>query len=366
MSNKSSTKSQVRVGIAGLGRSGWNIHARTLRMLPEQFRIVAVADSSAQRRAEATQTFGATAYETFEKLVDDDSVELLIVATPSHFHVDHTIAALRAGHHVVCEKPLGLDAEEVGRSVEAARLSGRILTGFQNRRYEPHFLKVKSLIESGLLGRIVMIRMAWHLFGRRWDWQTLKRYGGGMLNNFGAHIIDQALLLIGDGEPGVYADLQQTLALGDTEDHSKIILKSDGAPTIDIELTSSCCYPQDRWLVMGTAGGIIGTMEHLEWKWVDWSTMPQRQVQTDTIAEGRAYQREELTWQSDSWDRPKDLPRENEYLAFYRDMFASIREGRPVAVTPESVWRQIAVIDACRQSAELGRVVRAGSPAMAP
>jgi predicted dehydrogenase len=70
---------------------------------------------------------------------------------------------------------------------------GRVLAPFQNRRYEPHFNKVKEIVASGKLGQIVQIRMAWHSFGRRWDWQTLREFGGGQLANNGPHLLDQAL-----------------------------------------------------------------------------------------------------------------------------------------------------------------------------
>src|SRR5687768_10202101 len=164
----------VRVGIAGLGRSGWDIHARTLEGLKDRFRIVAVTDADANRRKEAADKFGCRTYEQFEALTADKDVELLVVATPSFLHAPHSAAALRAGKNVLCEKPMAADLRGADEMLAAAKQSGRILTVFQNRRYAQDFVQVKKVIDSGRLGRIVQIKISHNGFARRWDWQTLK------------------------------------------------------------------------------------------------------------------------------------------------------------------------------------------------
>ena len=89
--------SPVRVGIIGLGRSGWSIHAMGLQQMPERFQIVAVADLITERRAKAQQTFGCRAYAGYGELLADREVELVIVASPSTLHAVYPIAALQAG-----------------------------------------------------------------------------------------------------------------------------------------------------------------------------------------------------------------------------------------------------------------------------
>src|SRR5688572_9023082 len=241
----------VRVGIAGLGRSGWNIHAKTVLGMRESFALAAVFDPAPERRAEAVAACGCKAYADFESLVADKSIELVVVASPNTFHAEHAIAAMRAGKHVVCEKPFALTIDDADRMIETSEATGRVLVPFQNRRYEPHLMKVREIMDSGLLGEVVQVRLTWHLFGRRWDWQTLRGFGGGSLNNNGSHLLDQALYIFGDGEPPrVFADLRRTpLTSGDAEDHVKIVLTGDSHPTVDMELTNAAAYPQDRWHV---------------------------------------------------------------------------------------------------------------------
>jgi predicted dehydrogenase len=336
------------VGIAGQGRSGWNIHAKTVLAMPDQFEVTAVADKAEDRRAEAVAACGCRAYSDFDSLIEDKHVDVAVIATPNHLHTAHAIAAMRAGKHVVCEKPFALATADADRMIDAADDTGRVLVPFHNRRYEPHLQKVRDIMDSGVLGEIVQIRLTWHSFGRRWDWQTLKDFGGGSLNNNGSHLLDQALLVFGDGEPRVFADLKRTsLTSGDTEDHVKIVLCGEGRPTVDVELTNAAAYPQDRWHIMGTSGGLRGTTEHLNWKWVDWSNMPARPVDR-AAAEGRKYQSEPLIWQETSWDAPADAP--HVAVLFYRDLFNAIRHDQPHPIAPESVRRLITVMEACRES----------------
>src|SRR5262245_2144613 len=130
------TAQAIRVGIAGLGRSGWNIHAKTLLPLKDKFTIVAVTDPSGERRNEAVTTCpGCRAYESIDGLLGDKEVELVIVATPNHLHTDNTVAALKRGKHVVCEKPFALNTAEADRAIDVAKHTKLLIAPFHNRRY---------------------------------------------------------------------------------------------------------------------------------------------------------------------------------------------------------------------------------------
>jgi predicted dehydrogenase len=187
------------VGIAGQGRSGWGIHARTIRSLPDRFRVVAVADPIVAGQEEARTTLGCRAYGDFDALLHDDNVEVLVVSVPNRLHSEYAARALAAGKHVVSEKPFALTVDAADKMIAAAERAGRYLIPFQNRRYEPSFRKVLEIVRSGILGRILLVRIAQHSFGRRWDWQTMLSFGGGQLANNGPHVLDQAMHLLGEG-----------------------------------------------------------------------------------------------------------------------------------------------------------------------
>jgi len=340
----------VNVGIAGLGRSGWGIHSRLLSQVTDKFKIVAVLDADAGRRKEAMDKFGCKEYTDYAAMLADPEIELAVVAMPSHLHAPYAIQALEAGKHVVCEKPMATCLKDADAMIKASKKAKRVLSIFQNRRYSADFLKVREVIQSGKLGRIVLIRMAVHGFGRRWDWQTLKEYGGGSLNNTGPHFLDQALQLMGEKNPKVFCTLDRTLTSGDADDHVKVVLTAEGAPMVDLEITACCAYGQETWLVMGTCGGLAGKANALRWKYIDPKTLPPRPVDRQPTPD-RSYNREDLTWTEETWDPSKGAGPGD--AQFYRDLYATIRERKPLVITPQSVRLQMAVIEKCHRQCPL-------------
>lgn len=341
------TYAPILVGIAGLGRSGWGIHANALAEMTDQFTVVAVCDPNPARQEEARERFGCHAYAEYADLIANEDVELVVVATPSQHHTGDTVAALRAGKHVMVEKPMGRNLAEVDEMMAVPREPGQILTVFQNYRYAPDFLKIKEVLASRVLGRIIEIRIAIHQFRRRWDWQTLIKYGGGILNNHGAHFVDMALLLIDDPEPQVFCHMEATpLYAGDADSHVKLILLPEDGPLIDIELTHACAYPQDTWLIMGTQGSLACDRETVRWRYFDPEEAPPLVLDTEPTPD-RSYNYEELPWHEETFELVTDFHGSARQL--YRDLYATIRQGTPLVITPESVRRQVAVLDRCRE-----------------
>ena len=338
------SEAPVQVGIAGLGRSGWQIHANLLKGLPDKFQVAAVADAEPSRRQEAEEVFDCNSYEEFNSLLADGRVELVVISLPSFLHADLAVQALQAGRHVVCEKPMADSLPAAQRMVDAAQQSDHVLSIFQQRRYNPDFRKVQELLASGIFGRIVQIRMTENKFGRRWDWQTLKQFGGGTLNNTGPHYLDQALQLFGPAEPEVFCQLERTISLGDADDHLKLVIKAEGQPTIDIEISSACAFPGEGWNVMGTQGGLWGNRGQLKWKFFDPQDLPPRTLDTRPTPD-RSYNRDEIPWQEDSWQ--PDLSHAQAYTEFYVDLYQTIRRGAPLVITPESVLRVIKLQEKC-------------------
>jgi scyllo-inositol 2-dehydrogenase (NADP+) len=155
-------------------------------------------------------------------------------------------------------------------------------------------------------------------------------------------------------EPSVFCELQCGLSLGDAEDHVKIVLKAPHSPTIDIELSDVVAFPVDRWLICGTNGGLTGTEKNLRWKWVDWSTLPVRAVERGPTAD-RSYNSESLVWHEESWEAPESS---DEALAFYTDLFETLRHQAPPVITLESVRRRIAVMEECNRQNQVSPGVR--------
>jgi len=219
-----------------------------------------------------------------------------------------------------------------------------VFTVFQNYRYEPTYRKIREIIRSGVLGRIVEIKISVHGFGRRWDWQTLKKNGGGSLRNTGPHMLDMALDLLGHVDVKPWCTMDRALTLGDAEDHAKVILQAPGKPLVDIEITSASAYKHDLWLVMGTQGGLTSAGADVKWKYFNPSELPPRQVDEQPTPD-RGYNSEPIPWKEETWIRKDYTGPTTE--GFYLDLYETIRHGAPLAVKPEEVRRQMWVIEQC-------------------
>jgi scyllo-inositol 2-dehydrogenase (NADP+) len=348
----------INVGIAGLGRSGWGIHGGLLEQLKDKYAIVAVFDQDDKRLTEAKQKWGCNVYGRYKGMLAEPNVEMIVVAMPSFLHAKFSIQALRAGKHVVCEKPMASKLSEADRMIKTADASGKVFTIFQNRRYEPCYQKIKEVVKAGTLGRIVEIKMNGHSFGRRWDWQTLKKFGGGSLRNNGPHMLDQLLDLmdVASGqplaEPKVWCWLDRALTLGDADDHVKIILQAPNGTVGDMELTSACAYKQEPWLIMGTQGNLAGGGKELRWKYFNPAELPSRQV-SDQPTPDRSYNSEPIPWKEETWK--EDAQNRQAWGSFYDDLYQTIRAGAPLVIKPQEVRRQMAVIEKCMKQSPIYR-----------
>ncbi|NLV91509.1 MAG: Gfo/Idh/MocA family oxidoreductase [Firmicutes bacterium] len=345
-----------RVAIIGQGRSGRDIHAYSLGKMPDKYQVVAVVDLLEERRIRAKEELGCDVYADYRELFQRDDIDLIINASYSHMHVPITLDCLNHGYHVLCEKPLARRAAEVDTLIAAAQENDKILAIFQQSRYAPAFRKLREVIDSGVLGRIVQISIAYNGFARRWDWQTLQEYNGGNLLNTGPHPVDQALQLFGtDIMPQVTCIMDRANTFGDAEDYVKLLLHGHGRPTIDVEISSCCAYPSFTYNVQGTYGGLKGTTTHLEWKYYLPSEAPEQRLIREPISKPDgtpAYCREELILHEDCWDVPQEQQRDLFHTmaqSFYEMLYKTLTENVPLEITPQEVRQQIAVMEECHR-----------------
>ncbi|MCC7492084.1 MAG: Gfo/Idh/MocA family oxidoreductase [Fimbriimonadaceae bacterium] len=346
----------LKVGIIGQGRSGYSIHAAHFRQDPK-YQIAAIADPLEDRLAHAAETFGCAVYTDWRDMLTAGGLDLVVNATPSHLHVPVTLEIIRRGFNVVCEKPLARRAAEVDQLIWAAKEAGVVFTIYQQSRYAPYFRKVREVIDSGVLGRAVLIKVAFNGFSRRWDWQTLQEMNGGNLLNTGPHPLDQALQLFGPGMPRVHCLMDRANVAGDAEDFVKLILSGPGHPTIDLEISSCDAWPLYTYHVDGTQGGLTGTMKELKWRWFVPAENPMQPLIREPLPK-QAYCSESLTWHEDSWTVP---PANNDLFAtmsgaYYGDLYQTLTAGAPLVIDPAQVRRQIEVIEECHRQNPLSRL----------
>jgi predicted dehydrogenase len=247
----------IRIGLAGLGSAGWGMHCPELKGKEDKFRFVAACDPIAERRERMARTYGCRTYERVEDLVADPSVEMVSVATRSVDHYAHARLALLAGKHVFLEKPMCATYDEAKRLVALAKKSKGRLYVRHNRRNEPAFLHIREIMASGILGDVFEVKLARVSFGRRDDWQTLMQFAGGMILNWGPHIVDHALRMLDAPVADVWSDLKRVAAVGDAEDHLKIILRGTSGRVVDMEISGGAAIKAPVYLIWGTRGGLV-------------------------------------------------------------------------------------------------------------
>jgi predicted dehydrogenase len=344
---------KIRIGIAGFGRSGCDIHGRWLNLDRSRFEVVAVADCLEANRAEARTLFQCETVETYQELLARGDFDLFVNATPSKFHFDAALAALNAGYHVLQEKPSSPTVAKFDELAAAAKKANKVLYPFQNSRFYPFFTKIMEVVNSKILGEIINIRINWSGFSRRWDWQTRQDMLGGNLFNTGPHLLDHAILLFGEAYPQVFcrmaAKYNDWNIPGDANNFCALTLYKEGHPTIEVVMNSFQAYPQgDMYNIGGTRGGLTASAERVKWKYFNPADAPKQQL-WQPWSKARGYCSEQLPWIEESWEHKNDNSNAagyNEIVeALYNNLYDVIAHGAKQIIQLDQVRRQVYVLE---------------------
>ncbi|HYE06219.1 MAG TPA: Gfo/Idh/MocA family oxidoreductase [Planctomycetota bacterium] len=348
------TDAPIRTAIIGLGRAGWEIHVAGLRGR-DDYRIVACVDPEPERRREAELIAGCRAYASVDELLAaPHGAELAIVCTSSDTHVPLAIRLLDAGLHVLAEKPMATGPEQAAHMVAAARAARTFYAVHQNLRFGAEFRQLRRLIASGAVGEPFLVKLAWTSFARRNDWQTLRRFGGGTLNNSGAHALDLCVVLMDAPIVDVWADLRAVATAGDAEDHAKLMLRGANGRVIDVELSSGMAAEQRGWQVFGRLGSIVRDGDAFVVRSLDPRELPPLEVQPTLAVPGRRYGvvgGEELRWRE---ERVPAAPPEMA-LDLYAELWRAIRRGAPFEITLDQLAEQMRINALARAASRAAR-----------
>ncbi|MDW7657529.1 MAG: Gfo/Idh/MocA family oxidoreductase [Bacillota bacterium] len=338
---------KMNVAIIGYGRSGRDIHTHLLKMLPDQYNIVAYAEIDAQRRAMIKDEMGVDVYEDYTGFFGRDDIDVVINASFSHHHATINKALLQAGFNVLTEKPAAKDEPEYDSVLAVAKATGKRFFVFQQYRFSPAFKKIREVIDSGILGRIVQVSLNYDGFARRWDWQTVHAWTAGSLLNTGPHPVDHALTLMGfPQDVNVFAVMDTAQTYGDGEDYAKLILTAKDKPVVDIEISSCNAFAPKTFCVQGTRGTIYGGTDHLDWKYYTDDENPPQELTTVPLRNDKGeplYCREKLNMHAGEWDAAgKDFDEKGK--GFYRAFYDSFMNGTPFEVTQDQVKLQMRVM----------------------
>lgn len=351
---------EIGVAVVGFGLAGRVFHAPFVSAVPGlQLRAIV------QRRGdEAAQAWpGVRVLRSVEEVFGDPGVELIVVATPNETHFAMAMEALRAGKHVVVDKPVAGSADETRAMAELAAKQGRLLVPFHNRRWDGDFLTLRALLEQGVLGRPVTLESHFDRFRPVPRDGTWKEAGGpaqGLLMDLGPHLFDQALVLFGAPE-WVEADVRWDRKGTEIDDAFDVTLGYFGKRVL-CRSTMIAAEPAPRFVLHGTGGsfrkwGVDGQEPAL----VAGARVPAMESDEVWLEEDEAAWGELVTAADPA--QPKELERRRvrtlpgDYRAFYAGVRDAVRgEGAP-PVTAEDGWRVLRLIEMARESSETGRRV---------
>ncbi|MBE6929709.1 MAG: Gfo/Idh/MocA family oxidoreductase [Ruminococcaceae bacterium] len=353
----------LNVAILGQGRSGRNIHGSHI-LKDERFKVVAVVDPLEERRERALKEYpGCQVYEKYEDLFGRTDIDFVVNSTPSHMHQPIAIDLMRHGFNVLQEKPIAANTAQVKELEQTIKETGCMYAIFLQSRYRSQFAKAREIAASGVLGRLVEVKVYANGYSRRWDWQTVQEYCAGSLYNTGPHPVGQALEFLDyyDGMPQVFCHMDRVNSFGDAEDFVKIILKAPDRPLIDIEISSSDAYSPYAYHIQGSCGTLTVDTKSVRWKYFKPEEAPEQHlIREPLFTEDRlpSYCREQLTWYEEEWVEPyvHDNVFSSDTKRLYDDVYNYLTEGKPFNVTFKQVAQQIAIMEECHRQNPLSRL----------
>ena len=332
----------IRVGLAGYGLGGRAFHAPLIRATPG-LDLVAIATTKPVPDARTVADPIA--------LAADPDIDLLVISTPNETHFPLARAALEAGKHVVIDKPFAVTTDEADGLIALAKARGRMLTVFQNRRWDGDFRTVRALVESGRPGDIMLCEMYWDRFriDLRDSWKDAGGEGTGLFFDLGSHLIDQALLLFGPPE-AIAADLAVQRPQAVADDYFSLTLHY-GARRVVLGCSTLVAAPRPRFALHGTQGSFV---KH--------GLDPQEAAMNGGATPDRpGFGVEEARWHGNftapdgSVETIETIP--GRYLAFYEGVVEAIAGGAPPPVDPADSREGLRLIELARRSAAEGRTL---------
>lgn len=241
----------INIVIIGYGGMG-SYHQKEL-MPHELVNVVGVYDI-AQKAKDKAREAGLMVYDSLEQVLNDVSVEAILIATPNDVHKALSIAALRAGKQVICEKPVAMNVGELDDILAVAAETGNTFMVHQNRRWDPDFLVIRELYQRGQIGDLFQIESRVQgANGIPGDWREQAEHGGGMLLDWGVHLIDQILWLIDSPIKSMAADFSYVLGQEVDDGFILYLIFENGIRSL-IEVGTTNYSQLPRWYVKGLNG----------------------------------------------------------------------------------------------------------------
>ena len=243
------------LGIVGFGGMG-NWHRETIENI-DGLEVAGIYDISDSRKTYAKEV-GVHSYNSLEELLEDAQIDLVLVATPNDLHKPIAIQAMRAGKNVVSEKPVTLSSTDLQEMMDTAKETGKLFTVHQNRRWDEDYLTMKKIYEEKKLGDVYRIESRVHgSRGIPGDWRQEKEHGGGMVLDWGVHLLDQILQMMGSTKLKTVFATVTNITNTMVDDGFTVQLGFENGVDVLVEVGTSNFISLPRWYMIGQNGTAI-------------------------------------------------------------------------------------------------------------
>lgn len=345
----------INVGIIGFGYMG-HFHLEKIEHF-DNVKAISVFDTNEEKLRDAKEN-GLETCNTLDEFLDTD-IDLVVIATPNQWHEKYAVAAMKAGKNVMCEKPAAMSVLELENIKKCSEQTGRFFTVHQQRRWDADYRAVCEVVRSGKIGKVTTIES--RVLGERgvcFGWRADPESGGGMLYDWGVHLIDQILQLYNEETVvSVYARVLSVLTPA-VDDFFEITLILSNGVCAKISVGTFALEKLPRWFVFAdrgtmklddfsaTAGGVARIKKEV--KGFDSVVGQKAMGPSRTMAPLQPEYIENL-----------DIPKEENLEFEYWNNLIQAAEGKAVPyVTIDQIMRQMKIVEAAFKSAELNEVIK--------
>lgn len=308
------------------------------------------------KRCEAARSNNIRVYESFEAVLEDCEVDIVVVAVPNDSHKELVIRALEAGKNVICEKPVEMSVAAFDEMANAAEKTGKLFSVHQNRRWDVDYLAMKSIVESGEIGDLIRIESRIH--GSRGipsDWRCTKAQGGGMILDWGVHLIDQMLQIFAEDKIVRLYCSTTNITNTEVDDGFKLTLYFESGREAYVEVGTYNFIAMPRFYMQcknGTAMITDWTKKAHVAKLKAWNEKDVLPVQTAAGITKTMAPRDEVTLDEYDIERPV-----SDVHDYYRNYCAALDGTQKPLITLPQVRRVMQVMEQAFESAEKKQVL---------
>lgn len=350
---------KYKIGIIGFGGVA-NWHLRTFREEDySRAEFVGIYDINPERGKLAKEK-GLKVYSSAEEMLTDQEIDIVLVATSNDVHKELSIKALKAGKHVICEKPVTITSDDLLDVMEAAQKANKIFTINQNRRCNKDYIQMRNVVSSGALGKVYVIESRVEgSRGMAWGWRSMKKMGGGSLLDWGVHLIDQLLLILDGKVTDVYCTMNR-LRYKEVEDNFRLVMHFDDGAEARIEVGTNNFIVRPRWYVLGENG----TLQIDDWSGKGRMVQPTEDDEhwEEEIIYSKAGPTKTMIPRSKHTIKVTEYPEledvKDSLSVSYDQLIDAIEDKAPLRIQPEEALRVLKVIEAAFASAETGECIK--------